>query len=157
MAAKPKFNKRNTVKKRGGRPSPFKVEYCEIARQLCLLGSTDVQMAESFGISTVTYYAWLKRYPKFLKATREGKEIADAKVVNSLYQRAIGYSHPDVHVSNFQGMITLTRLTKHYPPDTPAATFWLKNRKSDVWRDRQDIEHSGKISLGELLDSAELS
>ncbi len=38
----------------------------------------------------------------------EGKEIADATIAESLYHRAKGYSHPEVHVSNYQGAVTLT-------------------------------------------------
>ena len=30
------------------------------------------------------------------------------------------------------------------PPDTTAAIFWLKNRRSDEWRDKQEQEISGK-------------
>ena len=33
--------------------------------------------------------------------------------------------------------------TKHYPPDTTAAIFWLKNRQKSKWRDKQDHEISG--------------
>ena len=60
-----------------------------------------------------------------------------------LYKRALGYEHPEVHVSNYQGEITLTPLTKHYPPDTQAASLWLRNRQPKKWRDKQDLEHSG--------------
>lgn len=34
----------------------------------------------------------------------------------------------------------MTKITKHYPPDTAAAFIWLKNRAG--WRDKQDIEHT---------------
>ena len=30
---------------------------------------------------------------------------------------------------------------EHVPPDTTACIFWLKNRRKDEWRDRQ--EHTG--------------
>ncbi|MNQ95572.1 hypothetical protein D3C85_1111360 [compost metagenome] len=33
----------------------------------------------------------------------------------------------------------------YYPPDAGAAMNWLKNRQGKKWRDKQDIEHSGKI------------
>ena len=29
---------------------------------------------------------------------------------------------------------------EHYPPDTTAMIFWLKNRRSDRWRDAHNIE-----------------
>ncbi len=46
--------------------------------------------------------------------------------------------------------------TKEIVPDTTAQIFWLKNRKSDVWRDKQDINHSSQIGgddkLGAILE-----
>lgn len=68
--------------------------------------------------------------------------MADAEVGERLFQRACGYSHPDVHISNYQGAITQTEITKHYAPDTTACIFWLKNRRPDLWRDR--MEHTGR-------------
>ena len=36
--------------------------------------------------------------------------------------------------------------TKEVAPDTTAQIFWLKNRRPDLWRDVQKIEHSGEIN-----------
>ena len=44
--------------------------------------------------------------------------------------------------------------TEHYPPDTTACIFWLKNRQKAAWRDRQEVEHSGKVSLEELVSGS---
>jgi hypothetical protein len=53
----------------------------------------------------------------------------------------------------YEGEVTLTPLVKHYPPDTHAASLWLRNRQSKRWRDR--IEHTGAdggpISLETIL------
>jgi hypothetical protein len=40
-------------------------------------------------------------------------------------------------------------LTKHYPPDTTAAIFWLKNRRPSEWRDKVDMNanHTGTIEI----------
>lgn len=37
-------------------------------------------------------------------------------------------------------------VTKMVKPDTTAQIFWLKNRRPDKWRDKQDIEHSGGVT-----------
>ena len=37
-------------------------------------------------------------------------------------------------------------------PDTTAQIFWLKNRRPDRWRDKQDIEHSGQIGGVMIID-----
>ncbi len=128
-----------------GRPTLYRADYAEQARRLALLGQTDAEMAAFFGVSERTFHGWKGAHPEFLQSIKEGKSDADAKVAAALYQRAIGYSHPDVHVSNYQGLVTLTPLTKHYPPDTGAAFIWLKNRQPEKWRDR--IEHQADVTV----------
>jgi hypothetical protein len=119
--------------------SGYKKEYAAQARKLCELGAVDADVADFFGVNRTTLWRWAARNKELAEAMTAGKDIADNRVERSLYHRAIGYSHPDVHVSNYQGEITLTPIEKHYPPDTGACVFWLKNRKG--WRDRQ--EHTG--------------
>ncbi len=43
-----------------------------------------------------------------------------------------------------EGKPVIVPTVKHYPPDTTACIFWLKNRQRDRWRDKQDHEHTGK-------------
>jgi len=129
-------------KSKGGRPSLYKPEYVVQATKLCLLGATDRELADFFKVSEQTLNSWKTQHTEFLESLKVGKEQADQRVERSLYQRALGYSHPDVHVSNFQGLVTLTPIIKHYPPETTAGIFWLKNRRPEEWRDR--IEHVGK-------------
>lgn len=128
-----------------GRPTLYRASYAEQARRLALLGQTDAEMAAFFGVSEATFHRWKHAHKDFCESIKEGKADADAKVAAALYQRAVGYSHPDVHVSNYQGEITVTPLTKHYPPDTGAAFIWLKNRQPDKWRDR--IEHQADVTV----------
>jgi hypothetical protein len=136
-----------------GRPTLYKQEYhCETVRKLCLIGLTDKQIADFFDISQVTLDTWKREHPEFLMSIKAGKEIADAEVGAALYQRAIGYSCPDIVTASYLGEITIEKVTKHYPPDTIAGMFWLKNRQPEKFRDRHEIEHSGTISkVDELL------
>lgn len=97
-------------------------------------------MAGFFGVSVVTLNTWKKRYPDFLSSLKAGKDEADSKVGEALYQRALGYSHPEVDIKMYKGMIIETEIVKHYPPDTTAAIFWLKNRQKLRWRDQQEID-----------------
>lgn len=125
-----------------GRPSKFDPVKCSQAEKLCKLGAKDKELADFFEVSEQTLNTWKKEYPDFLESLKKGKEIADSEVGERLFQRATGYSHPDVHISNYQGEITKTSITKHYAPDTTACIFWLKNRRPDLWRDR--LEHTGR-------------
>lgn len=126
------------------RPTDYKPEYCEQAYKLCLLGATDKELADFFSTSEVTLNAWKKRHPEFIKSLNEGKQDADARVAERLYQRALGYSHPEDKIFNNGGEAMVVPTVKHYPPDTTAAIFWLKNRRKGEWRDKQDHEHTGE-------------
>jgi hypothetical protein len=75
--------------------------------------------------------------------------MADAEVAEKLFKRATGYSHDAVKIFNDQGAPLQVPYTEHYPPDTTACIFWLKNRRPDLWRDKveQQLEHSGGITV----------
>lgn len=130
-----------------GRPTLFRDEYVEQAYKLCLLGATDAELADFFEVCERTINTWKEDYPEFLQSLKAGKASADAAVAESLYKRAVGYSHPDVHVSNYQGEITVTPLTKHYPPDTGAAFIWLKNRQPHKWKDKVEVKEDINLNI----------
>lgn len=137
-----------------GRPSKFDTVKCAQAEKLCKLGAKDKELAAFFEVAESTLSKWKVDYPAFSEALKKGKEIADAEVGERLFQRATGYSHPDVHISNYQGEVTQTPITKHYAADTVACIFWLKNRRPDLWRDRQEItgRDGGPIETREVSD-----
>lgn len=140
----------------GGRPTHYRTEFAAQAKNYCLLGADDARLAEFFEVTERTINRWKKEHPEFAEALRLGKTEADAQVAQSLFQRATGCSHPDVHVSNYQGEITLTPITKHYPPDVQAATFWLKNRQPHHWKERVEVKAEIKGDLfppTEVLDA----
>lgn len=130
-----------------GRPTDYREEFNEQAEKLCKLGATDKELADFFDVAESTLNLWKQEHPEFSESLKRGKVAADAEVASKLYHRAIGYEHPDTHVSNYQGQITLTPLIKHYAPDPVAAIFWLKNRQRGKWRDRHDVDHSGDVRL----------
>ena len=130
-----------------GRPTLFRDEYVEQAYKLCLLGATDAELADFFEVCERTINTWKEDYPEFLQSLKAGKASADAAVAESLYKRALGYSHPDVHISNFQGMITVTDIVKHYPPDTGAAFIWLKNRQPHKWKDKVEVKEDINLNI----------
>lgn len=130
-----------------GRKSPYKLKYANEARSLCEAGATDQDLAEHFGVCRRTITSWISRRPEFANAVRAGKEPADERVLRSLYHRALGYSHPDVDIRVIDGQVVQTEIIKHYPPDTVACIFWLKNRRPAEWRDKQDHEHTGGVKV----------
>jgi len=126
-----------------GRPTAYKPEYAEQAKKLCALGATDAEMANFFSLAISTINLWKIKHPEFSESLNLGKEVADKRVVEALYQRAMGFSHEDTDIRVVDGAIMETPMIKHYPPDTTAAIFWLKNRRPDQWRDKVDHAHGG--------------
>lgn len=101
-------------------------------------------MADAFGVTVPTIVNWRRDIPEFFIAIKEGKERSDAEVADRLFKRATGYSHEAVKIFCQDGIVTEVPYVEHYPPETAAAIFWLKNRRPDLWRDKREHEHSGK-------------
>lgn len=125
-----------------GRPTDYKDEYCEQAKKLCLLGATDKQLADFFSVTEQTVNNWKNDHPEFFESLKEGKQLADAKVAESLYNRARGYEHTEDKVFNDNGTPMVVPTIKHYPPDSTACIFWLKNRDPEKWRDKTHLDHN---------------
>lgn len=143
---------------KAGRPSLYKDEYREQARKLCLLGSTDVELADFFEVSEDTIHEWKKAHPEFSESVKKGKAQADADVADRLYQRAMGYEHAEVDIRVVDHQIVKTNITKIYAPDPTAAIFWLKNRQRAKWRDKMETELTGANGaslFGDLLKAVD--
>jgi hypothetical protein len=127
---------RNTGKP-NGRPTKYTPEIAEFAGELAKRGKTDVEISEIIGICPKTLYIWRGRYAEFLQSLKDNKEIADDLVETSLFRRATGYYHEEekLFYDAKLGYVHRETTVKHYPPDTSAAIFWLKNRRRDKWRD----------------------
>ena len=149
MAA-PKDNK--FAEGNSGKPTQYKPEYAEQAEKLCLLGATDDEMADFFGVHRSTIYRWKLEHEEFCNAIKTAKDVADARVERSLYQKATGYNFTEqqafkIKSDQYKEEIEVVEVEKHAPADTTAAIFWLKNRQKDKWRDKHELEQSGEVGL----------
>jgi hypothetical protein len=119
-----------------------------------------VEIANAFNVSERAFNEWKRLHPKFVQSLIDGREKADAKVARSLYERARGYSHDAVKIFMPAGATEpiYAPYTEHYPPDTGAASLWLKNRQRAKWRERLDVEHTVTLrslileSMGEVIE-----
>ena len=137
-----------------GRPSKFKPEMAERARTMATAGAVDWEIAVALGISLTSLYTWKAQHPDFDKALQRGKDVADDVVEAALFRRATGYSHDAVKILQNAGEAVVVPYVEHVAPDTNAAKFWLLNRRPTKWRDRQEVEHSGSLTLGDLVEAA---
>ena len=104
------------TKRPRGRPTRYKAEYTEQAFKLCLLGATDANLADFFEVSEKTINTWKDVHPEFLQSLKAGKDEADANVGERLYQRALGYEHPEDKIFMHEGKPVIVPTVKHYPP-----------------------------------------
>ena len=142
-------------KSKAGRPTQYKEEYCQLAKNYSLMGATDVEMAGFFNVSQQTLNSWKNKHSEFLESIKSGKQEADAAISSKLYHKAMGYSHPDTKFATHEGKITdREEYTKHHAPDTTALIFWLKNRQPDKWREKKEVEVSGSM-IGSLIDEVQ--
>lgn len=147
----PKGNRYAAGNKGGGHPTDYVPKYAKIAFQMALLGATDAEMAAAFDVHEETVRRWKKAHKEFALALTRGKTEADANVAEKLYRRAMGYSHEAVKIFQYEGEPVIVPYTEHYPPDTQAASLWLRNRQPKLWRDKHDVEHSGTLTLEQLV------
>ena len=135
----------------GGRPTKYKSEYTSFAQKCCELGSTDVDLADALNVGVTTINQWKLSHPEFCEALKSGKAVADDRVERALYHKAVGYTFDTVKIFQYEGQPVIVPYREHVPPDTTACIFWLKNRRRDQWRDKQDMEHSGTVTLETLV------
>lgn len=143
MATKKTTTKKKTTAKRG-RPTLYSPQYTALAKNLAEIGLIDVQIAKALGIQESTLYEWKKKHKDFAEAIKAGKKQSDEAVVNALFQRAVGYSHFEDKINVVNNEVVTTPVIKQYPPDTQACRLWLTNRRPEEWREKQDIEMTGK-------------
>ena len=112
-------------------------------------GLTDEQIANNIGISVSCLNNWKNKYVEILESLKKGKEVVDRQVENALLKRALGYEYTETtreYIPELDEMKTTKKVTKQVAPDTTAQIFWLKNRKPDKWRDKQEYEVAFGIS-----------
>lgn len=106
-------------------------------------GLTMDQIAKNMGITKPTLYKWQDKSVDLVNALKVNRDIADREVENALFKNAIGFTYTEQQLTD-DGMVV--EVEKYSKPNTTAQIFWLKNRKPEQWRDKQNIEHDGSIN-----------
>ncbi|WP_404820391.1 transposase [Lacrimispora sp. HJ-01] len=112
-------------------------------------GLTDEQIAHNLGVAYSTLRVWRDKYSALSAALKRGKEVIDIQVENALLKRALGYQYKEVKTEEYETEDgpgkRVTTTVKEVAPDTTAQIFWLKNRRPEVWREKQNVELSGEV------------
>lgn len=131
-------------------------------------GLFDTQIAKNMGVSEATLYNYKRQYPEIANAFKKGKEVVDIEVENALFKKALGYNVvvqkafklKDIIYENGKKISETERIEYaeeeiHVPADTTAQIFWLKNRKRNEWRDKQEVSVNAN-PIEDLTPLAEL-
>jgi len=137
-----------------GRRTKFNEVLSDRVIELAEQGKTDREIADEIGVSLAALSNWKIVRPEFMESLKVARSFADDLVEASLFQRAIGYSHKAIKWFQHEGVSWSEEYIEHYPPDTTACIFWLKNRRQDMWRDKFEIKGEVAISLTDAMKEA---
>lgn len=101
-----------------GRPTEYDKSYDAIARAMCRMGATNVELGEELCVTERTIIAWQQKHRSFGRACKLAKNRADDRMERALYEAGV------------RG-------------DVQAIMKWLHNRRPAKWRDKQLHEITG--------------
>mgnify|MGYP000867944231 CR=1 FL=1 len=140
-----------------GRPTKYSQEmhdrYCAMAEQ----GATESEIAAALGVNTDTLYEWASKHPIFSEARKAARDKANDHVEAALFKMATGLKHRVVkpmEVKDGDGVshIELVEYEERLPPNPTSMIFWLKNRRPDRWRDKQELEVDSTVEIKHSFD-----
>lgn len=143
-----------------GRPTAYRPEYAPRATGLCMLGLTNAELGERFGVSEGTIERWIKEHDDFRGCVYDGREGMVDKVVAAAFKAATGFEHPEddirtVSLGDGVSEVRITPTTKRYPPNYNFANLILINRARRHFPHREsDNAASGERSPADIARAA---
>lgn len=158
-----------------GRPSLAETVNLEQVYCLCLLGLPNSELATFLKISHDTLCTWINEWEDFSETLTRGRQGAGGEVSQTLFRRAMGWTHEEDVIKVLPGRITTrhnsltvvgttrsssivrVRMMKHYPPEVSAITYFLNNRFKDYWKNKNDEESApppvnGPVNVNIITD-----
>jgi transposase-like protein len=105
----------------GGRPTKYDPAYCEAIVEHMKDGASITSFAAEIGVARSSINEWIDSHYEFSEAVKRGKARCAA------WWEKIGRKNAELGGGNATLVI-----------------FGLKNMAAEDWRDRQEIEHTGK-------------
>lgn len=143
-----------------GRPDAYNPDYAIRATGLCMLGLTNKELGERFGVSETTIEKWIATIPEFAGCVYDGREGMVDKVVAAAFRAATGFEHPEddirtVSIGDGVSEVRITPTTKRYPPNYNFANLILINRARRHFPHREsDNAASGERSPADIARAA---
>lgn len=117
-------------------------------------GLIEKQIAKNMSVAESTLRNWKNIFPEIAEALRKGKEAVDREVENALFKSALGFMQTVKKPVRIREVAYDPKSGKkiresekwvqveeeiYVPPQVTAQIFWLKNRKPDQWREKNDL------------------
>ncbi len=118
----------------GGRPTDYDPDHCVTVVGLGAVGASKAEMALELGVHRDTFHEWEKKYPEFSDAVKRAVDFAQGWWERQGRLGAAG------EVENMNATIYI---------------FNMKNRFKDDWRDKHEVESSGKLEHTHELKGSE--
>lgn len=134
------------------------------------------EIAGLIGITKLTLHNWRIKYPDIRealegvrsncgdtkkvaqeKSEEDRHELSEKLVEDALLKRALGYTYMETtYERSFEDgeekMIKKKQVEKQVMPDLSAQVFWLKNRCSARWKEKQETRWEEKDITVKLMD-----
>jgi hypothetical protein len=139
--------KAKTNKKIGRKTSLTGEIYATIVN-LTRRGKTQVEISNIIGIPLWTLKTWCRINENLIHDIEIARRAQDDLVERALFMSAVGFSHPEEKVfCTAKGVIKRVETTKQYPPSVDACKFWLTNRCSDTWSNKEKVATDSNVTV----------
>ena len=139
----------------GRRPHPYKKKYLPIIVSMAQEGKSDVEIAKTMGIARSTVQDWYKAHADLAVAVEDARELViRTDIEAALFKRAKGFTAQErvidldprapADMSRARGIKVRER---YFPPNTAAINIILTNKLPTEYKNRQSIDHSGKLGV----------
>jgi len=115
----------------GGRPTLYDPAFCEQVEEFMSLGFSKMAAAGHIGVCYDTLTNWMEVHPEFFQAVKRGQA-----------KRAI--------------FLERDLLLAETGPKVTSRIFALKNAAPDEWKERQEIDHKGGLTVTLDQDARDL-
>ncbi|MFV0382337.1 MAG: hypothetical protein ACK5KR_09010 [Breznakia sp.] len=132
------------------------LEYiCALARR----GVIDKDIAKTIKVGESTFSKYKNDHSELIQALAPNKDIADGIVESALYKNAAGFKYLEEQAFKCKKVyydeegrrceeeeVKTVVVERFRSGETGAQCFWLKNRRSNEWRDKHDVQIAGEIN-----------
>jgi hypothetical protein len=131
----------------------YRKKYFALIVAMARKGNTNSEIAQALKIHRDTLYDWFKKFEGLREAADVAREGRIREVEAAFFKRALGYTTQIREVAidptdpKREKILSVKVRDVERPPSVSAGMFILANKLSGEYKNRQEIEHSGRIGM----------